>query len=55
MRKREKQYTWEIRRLKESPVGLVDASDEASAIELAIKQYEIRRENRKRLIAVRYQ
>jgi hypothetical protein len=49
---------WEIRRLKASPaalVGLVEAPDEASAIKRAVKEYEIRPEDQKRLIAVRHQ
>jgi hypothetical protein len=53
-----KKPTWEIRRLKASPaafIGLVDAPHEAKAKELAIKQFEIRPEDRKRLIAVRHQ
>ena len=53
-----KEFTWEIRRLKASPaalVGLVEAPDEASAIKRAVKEYEIRREDHKRLIAVRHQ
>jgi hypothetical protein len=53
-----KEYTWEIRRLKASPaafVGLVDAPDEASVVETAIKGYDIRTEDQKRLIAVRHQ
>jgi hypothetical protein len=35
-------------------VGLVDAPDEASAKERAIKQFAIRPEDQKRLIAVRH-
>ena len=53
-----KERTWEIRRLKASPaalVGLVHAPDEASAIKRAVKEYEIRPEDQKRLIAVRHQ
>jgi len=53
-----KERTWEIRRLKASPaalVALVDAPDEASAIKRAVKEYAIRPEDEKRLIAVRHQ
>jgi gamma-glutamylcysteine synthetase len=48
--------TWQISRLKASPaafIGLVDAPDAASAKERAIKQFDIRPEDRDRLIAVR--
>ena len=51
------QLQWEIRRLKASPavfVGLVDAPDEAKAKELAIKQFDIRKEDRDRLLVRRY-
>ncbi len=50
--------TWEIRRLKATPaayIGLVDAPNEASAVKAAIKQFAIRPEDQKRLIAVRHQ
>ena len=51
------QLQWEIRRLKASPavfVGLVDAPDEAKAKELAIKQFDIRKEDQDRLLVRRY-
>ncbi|MGA7912257.1 MAG: hypothetical protein WCC30_12020 [Candidatus Dormiibacterota bacterium] len=51
------QLQWEIRRLKASPavfVGLVDAPDEAEAKELAIKQFDIRKEDQDRLLVRRY-
>jgi hypothetical protein len=50
--------TWQISRLRGTPaafVGLVDAPDAASAKERAIKQFAIRPEDQKRLIAVRHQ
>ena len=53
-----KELTWAIRRLKASPaalVGLVEAPDEAAAIKRSIKEYDVRREDHKRLIAVRHQ
>jgi len=53
-----KERTWEIRRLKASPAaffGLVDPPDEAKANELAIKQFAIRPEDQKRLIALWHQ
>jgi hypothetical protein len=56
-RKREKDRTWEIRRLKGTPaalVGLVKAPYEAKAKERAIKQFQIRPEDRDRLIAVQH-
>lgn len=52
-----KERTWEIRRLKVTPaalIGLVNAPDEAKAKERAIKQFEIRPEDRDRLIAVQH-
>ena len=58
-RKRERRVaTWEVSRLKASPaafIGLIDAPDEASAIKAAIKQFTIRPQDQKRLIAVRHQ
>jgi hypothetical protein len=59
-RERGKDRTWEIRRLKGTPaalVGLVKAPDEAQAKERAmraIKQFQIRPEDRDRLIAVQH-
>jgi hypothetical protein len=50
--------TWQISRLRGTPaayVGLVEAPDAASAKALAIKQFDIRPEDQKRLIAVRHQ
>ena len=47
---------WQISRLRGTPaafVGLVDAPDAATAKERAIKQFAIRPEDQKRLIAVR--
>jgi len=47
--------TWQISRLRGTPaafVGLVDAPDAASSKEWAIKQFDIRPEDRDRLIAV---
>ncbi len=49
--------TREIRRLKATPaafIGLVDAPDETSAVKAAIKQFAIRPQDQKRLIAVRH-
>ncbi len=61
MRKRKgrRGYTWEIRRSTATPaafIGLVDAPDEKSALETAIKdkKLQIRPEDQKRLIAVRH-
>jgi 1,2-phenylacetyl-CoA epoxidase PaaB subunit len=58
-RKREHMwYTWEVRRLKSSPallLGLVDAEDEAEALERAIEQFDVRPEDQKRLLVRRYQ
>jgi hypothetical protein len=62
MRKRKSQRerrvaTWEISRLRGTPaafIGLIDAPDEVSAKELAIKQFDVRPEDQKRLIAVRH-
>jgi hypothetical protein len=54
---KKKDRTWEIRRLKGTPaalVGLVKAPDEAKAKERAIKQFQIRPEDRDRLIAVQH-
>jgi hypothetical protein len=48
--------TWQISRLRRTPaafIGLVDAPDAASAKAQAIKQFDIRPEDQKRLIAVR--
>jgi hypothetical protein len=58
VRKTKKEYTWEIRRLKASPaafVGLIDAADEATAVKVALKQFNVRPEDQKRLIALRHQ
>jgi hypothetical protein len=47
--------SWEIRRLKATPaafVGLVDAPNEGSAIKAAIKQFAIRPQDQKSLIAL---
>jgi len=47
--------TWQISRLRGTPaafIGLVDAPDAATAKERAIKQFDIRPEDRDRLIAV---
>jgi len=56
--KRERRATtWHISRLRGTPaafVGMVDAPDAASAKERAIKQFAIRPEDQKRLIAVRH-
>jgi hypothetical protein len=55
MRKRE--YQWQVIRLKPSPavfVGIVDAPDEASAKNLAIEQFDIRPEDRDRLLIRRH-
>ena len=49
--------TWEIRRIKATPaafVGLVYAPDRASAVKAAIKQYGIRPQDQKSLIAVQH-
>jgi len=53
---RKKVRTWEIRRLTASPaafVGLVEAPDEAGAAKAAIKQFDVRPQDQRRLIAVR--
>ena len=55
MRKRE--YQWQVIRLKPSPavfVGIVEAPDEASAKSQAIKQFDIRPEDRDRLLVRRH-
>jgi hypothetical protein len=57
-RQRRRVATWQISRLRGTPaafIGLIDAPDAASAKERAIKQFAIRPEDQKRLIAVRYQ
>ena len=57
-RERRRVATWQISRLRGTPaafIGLVDAPDAASAKERAIKQFSIRPEDQKRLIAVRHQ
>ena len=57
-RERRRVATWQISRLRGTPaafIGLVDAPDAAKAKELAIKQFDIRPEDRDRLIAVRHQ
>ena len=51
------QLQWEVIRLKASPasfIGLVDAPDEDAAIKLAIKQFDIRKEDQDRLLVRRY-
>jgi len=48
----------QISRLRGTPaafIGLIDAPDESSAIKAAIKQFDVRPEDQKRLIAVRQQ
>jgi len=48
---------WQIVRLKATPasfIRLVDAPDEDAAIKLAIKQFDIRKEDRDRLLVRRY-
>ncbi len=57
-RKGQREYTWEIHRVTATPaafIGLVEAPDEKSALERAIKDknLEIRPGDQKRLIAVR--
>ena len=55
-RRQRRVATWQISRLRGTPaafVGLVDAPDAATAKERAIKQFDIRPEDRDRLIAVR--
>jgi len=50
--------TWQISRLRGTPaafIGLIDAPDAATAKERAVKQFNIRPEDRGRLIAVRHQ
>jgi hypothetical protein len=47
--------TWQISRLRGTPaafVGLIEAPDESGAIKAAIKQFDVRPEDQKRLIAV---
>jgi len=47
--------TWQISRLRGTPaafIGLIDAPDAASAKAQAVKQFDIRPEDRDRLIAV---
>ncbi len=56
-RKPARSPTWEIRRLRATPaafIGLVDAPDETSAVKAAIKQFAIRPQDQKHLIAVRH-
>jgi len=56
--KKRRTPTWEIRRIKATPaafIGLVDAPDQASAVKAAIKQYGIRPQDQKSLIALRHQ
>jgi hypothetical protein len=56
--KRRRVATWRVSRLRGTPaafVGTVEAADEATAKERAIKQFGVRPEDRKRLIAVRHQ
>jgi hypothetical protein len=48
--------TWHIIRLKASPaafVGMVYAADRESAIKTAIKQFEIRPADQRRLLAIK--
>ena len=54
---REKEYRWQVIRLKPSPavfVGIVIATDEASAMSLAIKQFDMHPEDRDRLLIRRH-
>jgi hypothetical protein len=47
--------TWQISRLRGTPaafIGLIDAPDETSAIKAAIKQFDVRPEDQKRLTAI---
>jgi len=53
--RKSKQLQWEVIRLKASPASfMVDAPDEDAAIELAIKQFNIRKEDQDRLLVRRY-
>jgi len=57
-RERRRVATWQISRLRGTPaafIGLIDAPDAATAKERAVKQFNIRPEDRGRLIAVRHQ
>ena len=57
-KQRRREVTWLTSRLRGTPaafIGLVDAPDAATAKALAIRQFNIRREDQERLIAVRYQ
>jgi hypothetical protein len=50
------QLQWEVIHLKASPasfIGLIDALDEDAAIKLAIKQFDIRKEDQDRLLVRR--
>ena len=52
--RKSKVRTFEIIKLRGTPavlIGLVDAPDEAAAIEAAIEQFRIRPEDQKRLLA----
>jgi hypothetical protein len=54
---REKEYRWRVIRLKPAPavfVGIVNATDEASARSLAIKQFDMHPEDRDRLLVLRH-
>jgi hypothetical protein len=57
-RKSQRRVTWQISKLRGTPaafVGLIDAPDADTAKALAIKQFAVRPEDQKRLIAVRHQ
>ena len=54
---RDKEYRWRVIRLKPAPavfVGIVKATDEASAMSLAIKQFDMHPEDRDRLLVLRH-
>ena len=55
-RPKKKLQTFHIVRLKASPaafIGRVEADDETAAVKAAVKQYRIRPEDQRRVIAIR--
>jgi hypothetical protein len=48
-----KQFAVKVMRLKASPAAFVYAPDEKSALKKAIEEFEIRREDQKRLLVLR--
>ena len=55
--KKKRTPTWEIRRIKATPaafIGLVNAPDKTNAVKAAIKQFAIRPQDQRSLIAMRH-